>query len=200
MPVLAEVREPGQHRQRLATEELAEPRRRPACRLCMARRGIHGLVVRNTLHHEGVCLRHQRWLHGGDQHHLDALPEILHADLRHRRLVRCRKAPFIALDYLRARKIMANWFRASAPPTLRQRWARRLHAIAEDAYGDPSRPTEDRIELATYPETVALTGLFASPHWRERNDLHAEAARRLAVDAQDLPADLPSHGLVTSDR
>lgn len=199
MPALADVREPGQHRQRLAIEELAEPRRRPACRLCMARRGIHGLVVRSTPHHEGVCLRHQRWLHGGDQHPLDVLPEILHADLQHRRLVCRSTAPFIAVDYLRARTVTANWFRASEPPTLQQRWARRLDAIAEDAYGDPHRPTDDRIELATYPETVALTGLFASPHWRERYDLHAEAARRLAVDAKNLPADLPSHGLVTSD-
>ncbi|MFF0480920.1 hypothetical protein [Streptomyces sp. NPDC004435] len=67
------------------------------------------------------------------------------------------------------------------------------------AYGDPHRPTDDRVELATSPETVALTGLFASPHWHELNDLHAEAARRLAVGVQDLPADLPRHGLVTSD-
>ncbi|MGW7027120.1 TniQ family protein [Streptomyces xanthophaeus] len=190
MPVLDEVREPGQRRQQLAIEDPAEPRRRPACRLCMARRGIHGLVVRSTPHHEGVCLRHQLWLHGGDQHHLDVLPEILRADLQHRRLVCRRKAPLIALDYLRARTITANWFRASEPLTLRQRWTRRLDAIAEDAYGDPHRPTEDRIELATYPETVALTGLFASPHWRERNDLHAEAARRLAIEAQFLPPGL----------
>ena len=62
--------------------------------------------------------------------------------------------------------------------------------IAEDAYGDPHRPTEDRIELATYPETVALTGLFTSPHWRERGDLHAEAARRLAIEAQIFPSGL----------
>ncbi|MFJ1936738.1 hypothetical protein ACIOGZ_29270 [Kitasatospora sp. NPDC088160] len=165
----------------------------------MARHGIHGLVVRSTPHHQGVCHRHHRWLLGGDQHHLDALPEILHADLRHRRLVRCSTAPFIALDYQCARTITANWFRSSEPLALQQRWTRRLDAIAEDAYGDPHRPTEDRIELATYPETVALTGLFASPHWRERKDLHAEAARRLAVDAQDLPADLTSHGLVASD-
>ncbi|MFF7159163.1 hypothetical protein [Streptomyces sp. NPDC008139] len=118
------------------------------------------------------------------------LPEILQADLRHRRLVCRRKAPFIALDYLRARTITANWFRASEALALRQRWTRRLDTIAEDAYGDPHRPTEGRIELATYPETVVLTGLFASPHWRERDDLHTEAARRLAIEAQFLPPGL----------
>ncbi|MFF7477016.1 hypothetical protein [Streptomyces sp. NPDC008092] len=63
-------------------------------------------------------------------------------------------------------------------------------AWVEDPYGDPHRPTEDRIELAAYPETVALTGLFASPRWRERNDLHTEAARRLAIETQALPPDL----------
>ncbi|MFE7243820.1 hypothetical protein [Streptomyces sp. NPDC057580] len=31
-----------------ATEEVIEPRRRPACRLCMARRHIRGLVIRST--------------------------------------------------------------------------------------------------------------------------------------------------------
>ncbi|MEU2737763.1 hypothetical protein ABZ656_20890 [Streptomyces sp. NPDC007095] len=111
------------------------------------------------------------------------LPEILHADLRHHRLVCRRKAPFTALDYLCARAITANWLRASEPLTLRQRWTRRLDAIAEDAYGDPHRPTEDRIELVTYPETVALTRLLASPHRRDHNDLHSEAAHRLAIEA-----------------
>ncbi|MBT1187669.1 TniQ family protein [Streptomyces sp. CJ_13] len=194
MPALAEVREPGQYRQRLVIEELAEPRRRPACHLCMARRGIHGLVVRSTPHHDGVCHRHNRWLHGGDQHHLDALPEILHAGQRHRRLVRRHKAPFTALDCLRARPTTTDWFKRDEPPALQQLWSRRLQALGEDPYGDPHRPTDDRIELATYPESVTPTGLFASPRWRERNDLHAEAARRLAIEAQDLPPDLTEVG------
>ncbi|MER5536693.1 hypothetical protein [Streptomyces mirabilis] len=54
----------------------------------------------------------------------------------------------------------------------------------------PHRPTDDRIELATYPETVALTGLFVSPHWRDHNDLNAEAAHRSAIEAHVLPPDL----------
>lgn len=55
------------------------------------------------------------------------------------------------------------------------------------AYGDPHRPTDDRIELATYPETIVLTGLFTSRHWRNHPRLPAEAARRLGIAPDQLP-------------
>ncbi|WP_244809151.1 MULTISPECIES: TniQ family protein [unclassified Streptomyces] len=118
MPVLAAVREPGQRRPPLTVEELAEPRCRPACRLCMAHRSVHGLVVRTTGPHEGVCHRHRLWLLGGNQHDLSTLPEITSTDLRHRRLVGRSRDSFIAVDYLHARKITAQWFREADPSTL----------------------------------------------------------------------------------
>ncbi|WP_405683616.1 TniQ family protein [Streptomyces sp. NBC_01387] len=190
LPALAAVREPDQRRPPLAIEELAEPRRRPACRLCMTHRGIHGLVVRSAGPHEGVCHRHRLWLLGGDQHDLSALPEITSADRRHRRLVHRLKDPFIAVGYLHARKVTARWFREADPSPLHQRWNRRLDTLPEDPYGDPRRPDEDRIELATYPETTTLTSLFVSPYWREHHGLRAEAAQRLSIAAQDLPPGL----------
>ncbi|MFJ9523458.1 TniQ family protein [Kitasatospora sp. NPDC101801] len=190
LPALAEVREPGQRRPPLAIEELAEPRRRPACRLCMAHHLVRGLVVRSISPHQAVCHRHRLWLLGGEQYDLSALPEITCADRRHRRLVGRRKDPFIAVDYLHARKITTQWFRQGGPSPLRQRWTHRLSTLPEDPYGDPRRPDDDRIELATYPETAALTSLFASPHWRGHHGLRAEAARRLAIAAQELPPGL----------
>lgn len=36
--------------------------------------------------------------------------------------------------------------------------------LYEDACCDLHRPSEARIEMATYPEVIVLTGLFASPH------------------------------------
>ncbi|MEU8983640.1 hypothetical protein [Streptomyces sp. NPDC048309] len=53
---------------------------------------------------------------------------------------------------------------------LRQRWNRRLDVLGEDPFGDPHRPSEARIELATYPEAVILTSLFASPHGETTHD------------------------------
>lgn len=36
--------------------------------------------------------------------------------------------------------------------------------LDENVCGDLHRPSEARIEMATYPEVIVLTGLFASPH------------------------------------
>ncbi|WP_258564727.1 hypothetical protein [Streptomyces himalayensis] len=48
MPPLGAIGDPSLRLPRSVTEEVTEPRRRPACRLCMARRHIRGLVVRST--------------------------------------------------------------------------------------------------------------------------------------------------------
>ena len=72
-------------------------------------------------------------------------------------------------------------------PPLRQRWKRRLDMLGEDQFGDPHRPSEARIELVTHPEAVVLTGLFASPHWRDHPQLPTEAARRFGIAPQQFP-------------
>lgn len=69
---------------------------------------------------------------------------------------------------------------------LRQRWNRRLDLLGKDPFGDPHRPSEARIELATYPEAVVLTGLFSAPYWRDHPQLPAEAAHRLGIAPQQL--------------
>jgi len=169
---------------------LAESPPRPACRACTARRGVHSLVIRRAPHHECVCQRHQRWLHGGDQHDLSQLPDVLRANLAHRRLTRRRGGAATSPAYLEARRLTRGWFHAANHPAFHQRWAHRLQALGEDPFGDPHRPTDDRVELATYPEAVTLAGLLASPHWRGHHDLHAEAGRRLGVPAHQVPAGL----------
>ncbi|MCX4760473.1 TniQ family protein [Streptomyces sp. NBC_01275] len=96
MPPLGSISDPLRHH-RSATEEVIEPRRRPACRLRMARWHVHGLVVRSTPHHEGVCHRHSRRLLGTEQHDLTLLPEVLPANLQHHRIVRRGAHPFTEL-------------------------------------------------------------------------------------------------------
>jgi len=89
LPALREHPNPPQ-----AITETTEHRIRPACRDCMAARGIHGLVIQRAAHHDHVCLRHRRWLPAGDQYRLDALPEVMRANIRHRRLARRADAPY----------------------------------------------------------------------------------------------------------
>ncbi|MDX3832891.1 TniQ family protein [Streptomyces europaeiscabiei] len=185
MPPLGATGDPSLRLPRSVTEEVTEPRRRPACRLCMARHHIRGLVVRSTPPHQGVCHRHHRWLLGDEQHDLTRLPEVLRANRRHQRIVRRGTPPSTDLAYVDARDRALKWFASETGcPPLRQRWDRRLDVLGEDPFGDPYRPSDARIELVTYPEVVVLTGLFASPHWREHSHLPAEAARRLGIAPQ----------------
>jgi hypothetical protein len=182
MPSLGLIGDPVRRLPLSATEEVVEPRRRPACRLCMARRHIRGLVVRSTPHHEGVCHRHHRWLLGDEQHDLTRLPEVLRANLRHRRIVRRGTHPSTALAYIDARDRLNRWFTSdSGGESLRQCWKRRLDVLGEDPFGDPHRPSEARIELVTYPEAVVLASLFSSAHWRDHPQLPTEAAQRLSI-------------------
>ncbi|MFK0223755.1 hypothetical protein ACIQWN_36920 [Streptomyces vinaceus] len=191
MPPLGSIGDLLRHH-RSAIEEVTEPRRRPACRLCMARRHVHGLVVRSTPHHEGVCHRHSRWLLGEEQHDLTRLPEVLRANLQHHRIVRRGTHPFTALAFIDARDRLTRWFtrwftgeRSGEP--LRQRWNRRLDVLGEDPFGDPHRPSDARIELVTYPEAVVLSSLLASAYWRDHPQLVAEAAQRLNIAHHQVP-------------
>lgn len=176
--------------QRLDIRSAATPaqpagRQYAACSLCTASKDIPGLAIQSGGHHECVCLRHRRWLHGPHQHNLDALPEILDANQRHRRLARRHDPATIHHGYLRARTLTDTWITGTSHPDLRSRWTRRLSLLHDDPYGDPHRPTPERIDLATYPETVTLTQLLSSTYWRDHPDFLTEATRRL--DTQREP-------------
>lgn len=136
-----------------------------ACLLCAARRGVYGLAIVRVFPHERICRRHGRWHGGGTQHPLRArLPEILHANARHRRLVRRQGAAAVTERFLQAQAQTRQWLAGNGPAELKSRWERRLGILGQDPYGDPHRPSPDRIELITYPETVAMTRLaFTRP-------------------------------------
>ncbi|MGW3472940.1 hypothetical protein ACWDKQ_31745 [Saccharopolyspora sp. NPDC000995] len=82
---------------------------------------------------------------------------------------------------IQAQHQIRTWFHTGRHPELSQRWFHLLAILGEDIYGDPHRPTIERIDIATYPETITLIKLLASQHWRERDDLLTEAGRRLGV-------------------
>jgi len=148
-----------------------------ACLLCAARHGAHGLAIIRVFPHQRICLRHGRW-HGGDtQCPLQAqLPETLHANARHRRLVQRHGVTAVTECFLQQQALTQQWLTSDGPADLKHLWEHRLDLLGEDPYGDPHRPSADRIELVTYPETVTMTGLaFARPSQPPQEFLAATA-------------------------
>lgn len=133
-----------------------------ACHHCTARKGIRGLVIQRAASHEHICLRHNRWLHGPEQHALHTLPELCNANRRHRRLRRQHDATILNAALARSRDLVHDWLEAADQPDLQRRWTQRLTQLRYDPGADPYRPSQHRVELAIYPEIVLLAELFAS--------------------------------------
>jgi TniQ len=176
-------------RPQLMIDSLIASWRAPACLLCAASRGVHGLAIQRTYPHQRICAQHGRWRAGGDQRMLHRqLPETLHANQRHRRLLRRHGLLRLNRSYDQAQELTARWLTGrNSPPELQQAWKRRLEQLDEDPYGDPSRPSPDRIELATYPETVTITGLVASRPDQTPEAFLTEVSHRLPFDARSIP-------------
>jgi hypothetical protein len=136
-----------------------------ACLLCAARRGACGLAIIRVFPHERICGRHGRWHGGGLQRPLrDLLPEIPHANALHRRLARRHGTAAVTEYFLQAQAQTRQWLAGDGPADLKSSWKHRLGLLGEDPYGDPHRPSPDRTELVTYPETVTMTRLaFTRP-------------------------------------
>ncbi|MFF0226369.1 hypothetical protein [Streptomyces sp. NPDC004629] len=81
IPTLAVISELAEDTPRPVSDQKDDVLRRPACRYCMARRGVHGLVVRNIPSHEAACLRHHRRLLGEDPHGGPRRPSSLRIEL-----------------------------------------------------------------------------------------------------------------------
>jgi hypothetical protein len=161
------------------------------CQHCAASKGIPGIVIQSAASHELLCLRHQRWLHGPEQHALHALPEICTANRRHRRLRRRHDDTTLNTALAQARNLIADWLDAADQRHLHQRWTQRLNQLRHDPAADPYRPSHYRVELATYPETVLLTGLLASPPARTvlpKRETEPPAASALRTIGLSAPA------------
>lgn len=89
----------------------------------------------------------------------DLLPEIPTANALHRRLARRHGTASATGQFLQAQAQTREWLADNGPADLKSSWKRRLGLLGEDPSGDPHRPSPDRIELVTYPETVTMTRL-----------------------------------------
>jgi hypothetical protein len=170
-------------------------RRALPCRCCAAARGAGPDTDTDARvwasAQNNVCQTHQIWIGPGtdaydQQPGLRACPAITAAQTRHDRLVRRhgRRETFKA--FLDAREIWTTleWLHGYA--TERDHRIRRHLSPGTDPddldYDDPLH------HAAIYPETVALTAILASPHWRktalaraprDREPFHAEFTRRV---------------------
>jgi TniQ len=192
---------PGQHSLALQGRTLpAKPNTvRPACRRCAAVRTAAERIDMWYRHEHTVCLRHLLWIgpgagHPRDQVDLAAHPDIVHAQVRHQRLIREHGHGIVRTAYHTAREIWETLiYRGWGVPCA---FARDMHLPAwfghQDWAGDPRDPVH---QAATYPEVITLAGLLVSPHWRpfamsasaaDHDRFRAEFQRRLPPGYRDL--------------
>lgn len=166
------------------------PASRAACRRCTAARGIRGDVHRVTADLR-VCRPHRRWLGAlgdgqSEQYDLSRLPEVVHAQRRHHRLLHRhgRDAGRTALFW--ATHISDRWTERGDWDQHRLRRQQRYLT----AFPHHVDATDTLAPMLNYPETVTLAGLLASEHWstlassrrrQDRNRFDAEVARRLHI-------------------
>lgn len=139
----------------------------PACRSCMARRGVFQPVRIHRRPHVQVCLKHQLWIGGtGDdpdtQLDLSNLPEVIRAQRRHNRLARLHGTQATHTAHTDARHILARW-------TERGDWPHHRERRLDTYFGHPHwqvRVHSAEMHAANYPEIVALTAILVSDHWR----------------------------------
>lgn len=142
---------------------------RPACRLCMTRRGVYEPVYCWFPDHATVCHRHRRWIGPGthtldDQRDLRCAPAVIAAAQRHARLYH-RHNDMLDFAVRDATRIHRRWSGWTSPFTLSP-------ANADiDAY------------IATYPDLIALAGILADARRQIWNTAVATPARAHAVDA-----------------
>jgi TniQ len=143
------------------------PRARPgwaflACRACVAGQP----VTRWALHDDVICSRHRRWISTDhEQPDLTWQPEILHAYQRHRRLIRRHGRDPVMRAFRDAQHICTGW----RLNELRDAgYHRRMEIFHGPGWDDRDEWTPHTSDAATYPQSVALARLLASPYWRER--------------------------------
>jgi hypothetical protein len=133
-----------------------------ACRPCAAGQP----VTRWALHDEVICYRHRRWISNDHaQPDLTTQPEILRAHRRHRRLIRRHGRDPVMRAVRDAWRICIGWrLDGLRDPS----FIRRMEIFCSPGWDDRDEPAAQTSDAATYPQTVALARLLASPYWRQR--------------------------------
>lgn len=133
-----------------------------ACRACVAGQP----VTRWALHDDVVCCRHRRWISKDHaQPDLTAQPEILRGHRRHRRLIRRHGRDPVMRALRDARRICIGWRLDGLPDP---GFVRRMEIFCGPGWDDRDEWTPQTSDAATYPQSVALARLLASPYWRQR--------------------------------
>jgi len=143
---------------------------RPACRLCMAQRGVYEPVYCWFPDQLTVCRRHRRWVGPGtqtldDQRDLRCAPAVIAAAQRHARLHHRHNdtARFAVKD---AARIHRCWSRSASPSTL-----------------PPPANADVDTHIANDPDLIGLAVILADARHRIWNTAAATPARARAVDA-----------------
>jgi hypothetical protein len=133
-----------------------------ACRPCTAGQP----VTRWALHDDVVCCRHRRWISKDHQQpDLTAQPEILRARRRHRRLIRRHGRDPVMRAFRDARRICIGWRLDGLPDP---GFGCRMEIFCGPGWKDRDDWAAQASDAATYPQSVALARLLASPYWRAR--------------------------------
>jgi hypothetical protein len=144
--------------------------RRMICWRCAARRGNFRFATVWQRAEVSICPSHLIWLgpavraHRSSQYYVGDLPEIIRAQRRHRRLAQCRGRQATADAFAEAAHITALWahhgFHADRRIPLIRAFPGRAPLTGKLQPGDPIMP------IVTYPETVDLARVLATPRWR----------------------------------
>ncbi|CRK55298.1 hypothetical protein [Alloactinosynnema sp. L-07] len=168
----------------------------PGCHRCNARH-LGGTVIQLLGHHDYACTRHRVWIGPPDlpdhpQPRLEQLPEVVAAQHTHRRLLR-RLGPAATYDaVLTGFLICARRWEAVAdshkpgPDDAWHHWTRRSDLLIPPGTEETTF-SASRLFAAVYPETIAISALIGSLHWRrlaagkptDRHRFATEIGRRL---------------------
>ncbi|WP_330346714.1 Helicase associated domain protein [Streptomyces sp. NBC_00582] len=178
---------PGGPAGRLTRGEEAVAPWGPACPSCCAARTGRRMPARRYLTPgERVCARHQYWLlflpgTSGLPVPLGRCPEVVDAQRRHVRLL--RHCPAGAQAFEVARAVTGSWW--DQPwPNEEHLWPARLDAT-RPVGADPGWWKTAARDLITYPETVAVAQVVASPYWQQQTI--AQARGHLPYRLGELP-------------
>lgn len=165
---------------------------RPPCRRCAAAMGADPSIARVWATHDAnVCIQHRLWIgEGNDYPHqqpdLGLCPDIVHAQIRHLRILRRHGRAATRAAFRTAAGLWPDLITTGGYSERVGIRIARLHPPngASDA-------AEARTQAASYPETVAFSAILASPHWRaiatsrapaDSQRFHREFRRRVAPE------------------
>jgi hypothetical protein len=164
---------------------------RPACRRCTATRAAERIDMWYR-HEHNICLRHRLWIGPGtddpcDQVDLAGHADIMHAQLRHRRLVREHGHGIVHTAYRTAREIweILTYRGWGLPYAVTRYMSLPRSFVHKDWRADARDPVH---RAAAYPEVITLTELLVCPRWRpfavsasaaDHDRFRAELQRRL---------------------